>query len=103
MINALKSSPLLKGADGERPVNIGFIIESLQRLSQLTTDFSVISELDINPLIAHDNPRECKIADARIVLKKSRRKRFRKGLHRMVFPRTINHLLLKIMVGTNIY
>ena len=70
MINALKSSPLLKGADGERPVNIGFIIENLQRLSQLTTDFNVISEVDINPLIAHDNPRECKIADARIVLKK---------------------------------
>lgn len=70
MINSLKSSPLLKGVDGSIPVNIGFIIENLQRLSQLITDFPVIKEVDINPFIVNHQPKECKIADARILLKK---------------------------------
>jgi acetyltransferase len=69
MINSLRNSPLLKGVRGEKPVNIGFIIENLQRLSQLSTDFEEIKELDINPFIVTEKPKQCKIVDARIVIK----------------------------------
>jgi len=50
MIDAIKSSALLKGSRGERPVDIDSIKEGLLRLSQLVTDFPIIKELDINPL-----------------------------------------------------
>lgn len=69
MINSLRNSPLLKGVRGEKPVNIGFIIENLQRLSQLSIDFEDIKELDINPFIVTEKPKQCKIVDARIVIK----------------------------------
>lgn len=68
MINSLRNSPLLKGVRGEKPVNIGFIIENLQRLSQLSSDFEMIKELDINPFIVSEKPEQCKIVDARIVI-----------------------------------
>jgi len=72
MINSLRNSPLLKGVRGEKPVNIGFIIENLQRLSQLSIDFEDIKELDINPFIVTEKPKQCKIVDARIVIKTER-------------------------------
>jgi len=50
MIDEIKSSALLKGSRGERPVDIDSIREGLLRLSQLVTDFPMIKELDINPL-----------------------------------------------------
>ena len=50
MIDSIKSAALLKGARGERPVDIDSIKEGLLRLSQLVTDFPMIKELDINPL-----------------------------------------------------
>jgi acetyltransferase len=69
MINSLRNSPLLKGVRGEKPVNIGFIIENLQRLSQLSMDFEAFKELDINPFIVTEKPKQCKIVDARIMIK----------------------------------
>lgn len=68
MINSLRNSPLLKGVRGEKPVNIGFIIENLLRLSQLSTDFEIIKELDINPFIVSEKAEQSKIVDARIVI-----------------------------------
>jgi len=50
MINSIKSIALLKGARGEKPVDIESIKEGLLRLSQLVSDFPMIKELDINPL-----------------------------------------------------
>jgi acetyltransferase len=38
------------GVRGEEPDDIEATIETLQRLSQLVTDFPEILELDINPL-----------------------------------------------------
>ncbi len=52
MIDDLNSSPLLAGARGREPADIDAIVESIQRLSQLVTDFPAILELDINPLVA---------------------------------------------------
>jgi acetyltransferase len=42
----------LRGARGREPVAEGTLVETIQRLSQLVTDFPAILELDINPLVA---------------------------------------------------
>ncbi|MFC7045658.1 acetate--CoA ligase alpha subunit [Halobacteriaceae archaeon GCM10025711] len=52
MVTEIKSAPLLRGARGRDPVDEGAVVESLQRLSQLVTDFPAILELDVNPLVA---------------------------------------------------
>ncbi len=50
MIEGIRSVALLKGARGEKPVDMESIKDSLLRLSQLVTEFPMIRELDINPL-----------------------------------------------------
>ena len=52
MIDEIDSAPLLRGARGREPVDEGAVIETIQRISQLVTDFPAILELDINPLVA---------------------------------------------------
>ncbi|MDL5362155.1 acetate--CoA ligase [Halalkalicoccus sp. NIPERK01] len=52
MIDEIDAAPLLRGARGREPVDEGAVIEAVQRLSQLVTDFPEIVELDINPLVA---------------------------------------------------
>ena len=68
MIESTKVSKLLLGARGERPSDIESIVECLQRLSQLVTDFSEIQEIDINPLLVFQQGKGCKVVDARIVI-----------------------------------
>jgi acetyl coenzyme A synthetase (ADP forming)-like protein len=68
MLQELKSYWLLQGARGQKPADIDAVIEILLRVSQLVTDFSNISELDINPLRVMDDGKGCLAADARIVL-----------------------------------
>ncbi|WP_238392156.1 acetate--CoA ligase family protein [Halorussus amylolyticus] len=52
MVDGIRSAPLLRGARGRDPADREAIVESLQRLSQLVTDFPAILELDVNPLVA---------------------------------------------------
>ncbi|WP_311172841.1 acetate--CoA ligase family protein [Halobellus ordinarius] len=52
MTREIDSAPLLRGARGRDPVDIAGVIETIERLSQLVTDFPAILELDINPLVA---------------------------------------------------
>ncbi|QSG05676.1 acetate--CoA ligase alpha subunit [Halapricum desulfuricans] len=52
MIDEIDSAPLLRGARGRDPVDEASVIETIQRISQLVTDFPQILELDINPLVA---------------------------------------------------
>ena len=52
MVEDIEAAPLLRGARGREPVAIESIVETLQRLSQLATDFPAILELDVNPLVA---------------------------------------------------
>jgi acetyltransferase len=49
MITDTKIYTLLKGFRGEEAADVDALVESLQRLSQLVTDFPEIQELDINP------------------------------------------------------
>jgi acetyl coenzyme A synthetase (ADP forming)-like protein len=52
MIDEIEASPLLHGARGRDPVDTDALVEIVQRISQLVTDFPAITELDINPAVA---------------------------------------------------
>ncbi len=52
MVESIRAAPLLQGARGREPVDIDGLVEVIQRLSQLVTDFPAIAELDVNPVIA---------------------------------------------------
>jgi acetyltransferase len=52
MTEEIRAAPLLRGARGRDPVDRDGIAETIQRLSQLVTDFPAILELDVNPLVA---------------------------------------------------
>ena len=68
MIESTKVNRILLGARGEEPSDIESIVECLQRMSQLVTDFSEIQEIEINPLIVFEQGMGCKVVDARIVI-----------------------------------
>ncbi|QLK25211.1 acetate--CoA ligase family protein [Natrinema zhouii] len=52
MVDEIRAAPLLRGARGRDPADVEGVVETIQRLSQLVTDFPSILELDINPLVA---------------------------------------------------
>ncbi|NKE37791.1 CoA-binding protein [Natronococcus sp. JC468] len=52
MVDGIKAAPLLRGARGREPADVDGVVETIQRLSQLVTDFPSILELDVNPLVA---------------------------------------------------
>jgi acetate---CoA ligase (ADP-forming) len=66
MIKAVKSYEMLCGIRGKKPVNIDYIKESLQRLSQLSNEFPEFKEIDLNPFVFFDEKEKCSILDARI-------------------------------------
>jgi acetyl coenzyme A synthetase (ADP forming)-like protein len=66
MVGEIEAAPLLRGARGRDPVDVGAIVESVQRLSQLVTDFPAILELDINPLVA--TPDGVRAVDTRLTV-----------------------------------
>jgi 4-hydroxybutyrate---CoA ligase (ADP-forming) len=74
MIESVRTINLLKGVRGEKPHDLGAIRESLQRLSQLITDFQEIEELDVNPLLVLEDGKGVRAIDIRISLKKNSNK-----------------------------
>lgn len=68
MISELKAASILKGARGERPLDIETLVENLLRLSQLMMDFSEIEGIDINPVKVLE--KGAIAVDARILLNK---------------------------------
>ena len=71
MISDLKTSAILKGIRGEKPLDIRALIENLLRLSQLVTDFPEIEGIDINPVKVLE--KGAIAVDARILLDKAQR------------------------------
>jgi acyl-CoA synthetase (NDP forming) len=69
MISELKTSAILKGIRGERPLDIRALVENLLRLSQLMIDFPEIEGIDINPVKVLE--KGAIAVDARIVLSKT--------------------------------
>lgn len=69
MLTSTKSYQILVGARGESGVDMAAIAHCLQKISQLSTDFPQIAELEINPLIVGEIGIEPVVADAKINLK----------------------------------
>lgn len=69
MVNSIKTINLLKGARGEKESDIDGIVESIQRLSQLVSDFPEIEEFDMNPLLVLEKGNGVRAVDVRIGLK----------------------------------
>ncbi|MBN1575579.1 MAG: acetate--CoA ligase family protein, partial [Chitinispirillaceae bacterium] len=70
IIESTRSYKLLRGARGEKPVDVSLIVGNLQRLSQLVIDFPEIDEVDINPLKVGQTGDNAYVVDARIILAK---------------------------------
>lgn len=68
MLMGTRSYRLLEGVRSQTRVNLSAIVEALQRMSQLVTDFPQIAELDINPFIVAEVGEKSVAADARILL-----------------------------------
>ncbi|MDR2694533.1 MAG: acetate--CoA ligase family protein, partial [Chitinispirillales bacterium] len=68
MIQGTKVYKMLKGARGAKPSDIKAVVENLQRISQLVTDFEDIAEIDINPLKVGLEGTGATLLDARIIL-----------------------------------
>ena len=51
MVHEVRAIALLHGTRGERSVDVGAVVDALQRLSGLVTDVPDIREMDINPLV----------------------------------------------------
>jgi len=54
MVRSIRGFSILEGTRGEAPSDLGAIVETLQRVSQLVGDFEQIAELDINPLLVFE-------------------------------------------------
>ena len=68
MISELKTSAILIGVRGEKPLDMKALVENLLRLSQLMMDFPEIEGIDINPVKALE--KGAVAVDARILLRK---------------------------------
>ena len=68
MIYGIKTRQMLEGVRGEKPSDIEKLVEMLERLSQLVTDFPEILELDINPIRVYERGRGCLALDVRLGL-----------------------------------
>ncbi|MCL4456728.1 MAG: acetate--CoA ligase family protein [Nitrospirae bacterium] len=68
MINEIKTSAILKGARGERPVDIDAIVSGISSVSALVSDFPMIRELDVNPLVVMN--KGAIAIDARIIFER---------------------------------
>lgn len=66
MIQEIRSFQLLKGTRGEKPADIDSIADAITRLSELSLDFPMIQELDINPLVVYE--KGSMALDARIII-----------------------------------
>ena len=66
MLKSTRSYEMLRGKRGSKKVDIHALAVALQRISQLTTDFPQIKELDINPLIVGEIGSDPVVVDARM-------------------------------------
>jgi acetyltransferase len=67
-LRSIRTFPLLRGVRGEPRADIASIEDVVLRVSQLVTDFPEIVEMDINPLVVHNDGEGCIVVDARIIL-----------------------------------
>ena len=73
MVESIKTVKLLKGVRGEKPSDLQSIIDNLQRLSELVTEFPEIEEFDMNPLLVFEEGKGACAVDVRMTLSKAGR------------------------------
>jgi acyl-CoA synthetase (NDP forming) len=66
MIHEIKGYPLLGGVRGQKPKDTGILKDLLRRVAQLAADHPEIQEVDINPIIVHEQG--ASVVDARIII-----------------------------------
>ncbi len=66
MIEEIKGAPLLHGVRGEKPKDIRAVTEVLLNLSRIAVQNPEIQEIDLNPVIVHEQG--LSIVDSRIIL-----------------------------------
>jgi acyl-CoA synthetase (NDP forming) len=66
MISEIKGSAILKGYRGESTCDLQAVARCIARISRLLADHPEIVNLDINPLIAHEERKGCIIVDAKM-------------------------------------
>ena len=71
MVESIKTVKLLNGVRGEKPSDLQSIIDNLQRLSQLVTEFPEIEEFDMNPLLVFEKGKGACAVDVRMTLSKA--------------------------------
>lgn len=67
-IRSIRTFPLLRGVRGDPPADLASIEDVVLRVSQLVTDFPEIVEMDINPLVVHNQGEGAIVLDARLIL-----------------------------------
>jgi acyl-CoA synthetase (NDP forming) len=68
MIRSIKGFPLLNGARGRNRKDLEALHYILQRVSDITTDYPDIEEIDLNPVVAYETG-AC-VLDVRIIVRK---------------------------------
>jgi acetyltransferase len=68
MIRETKAFRLLQGFRGMPARDIARLQDCIQRLSQLVCDFPMLEEIDINPLLVHEEGKGVSVIDARLLL-----------------------------------
>ena len=66
MIVATKAYTLLRGIRGEKASDTDSVIDTVLRISQLSSDFEEINEIDINPLFVYEDGKGCLALDVKI-------------------------------------
>jgi len=66
MIHEIKGYPLLGGVRGQKPKDTGILKDLLRRVAQLAADRPEIAEVDINPVIVHEQG--ATVIDARVII-----------------------------------
>ncbi|MBW2131147.1 MAG: acetate--CoA ligase family protein [Deltaproteobacteria bacterium] len=69
MIDELKSSPLLDGFRGSSPLDKEALRKLLLTVSEIIESYPEIEEMDLNPVLVHEQGHGVSIVDARIILK----------------------------------
>ena len=66
MIQEIKGYPLLAGIRGQKQKDINMLKDSIARISQMVVDHPEIQEVDLNPIIVHEQG--ASVVDARILI-----------------------------------
>jgi len=68
MVSETQAYTLLRGVRGEASSDVESILDTLQKVSQLVTDFKEIVEMDINPLFVYERGKGCLAIDVKITV-----------------------------------